>query len=88
MVVNHSIERMLAAFEQANRLADLLPGSLALMGTGFRGDFLPTKLLGELLAVERIISATDPLKQWGHSKGNLGVWGSPVSDPDFVEPDR
>lgn len=89
MVVNHSIDRLLAAFEQACRIAELDPGKVTLLGKGgIRADYMPTKLSADLTTVERILSAADPLAEFAKRRSHLTGWTPDLADADFVEPDR
>ncbi len=86
MVTNHNLERMLAAFEQANRLADLAPAIGGDAGRGFQGDYLPAGLVNTLAAVRRVFDATDPLSQY--KREGAAVWGgapSTFSDDETEE---
>lgn len=86
IVTNHNLERMLAAFEQANRLADLAPALGSNAGRGFQGDYLPAGLLNALAAVRRVFAAADPLSQY--KREGAAVWGGTLptlSDDDMEE---
>ncbi len=83
MVTNHNLERMLAAFEEANRLAELAPAIGSNAGRGFQGDYLPPGLVSVLAAVRRVFDASDPLAQ--HQREGRGVWGASFPDHDGEE---
>jgi len=83
IVTNHNLGRMLAAFEQANRLADLAPAIGSNSGRGFQGDYLPLGLVNVLAAVRRVFDAPDPVAQ--HQREGRAIWGAPLPDDDGEE---
>ncbi|PIB96278.1 hypothetical protein [Caulobacter sp. X] len=89
MMVNHSIDRMLTAFEQANRLAELAPGSYSLIGKGgIRADYMPASLSADLTTVTQILSASDPVAEFARRGTHLTGWTVGVDEVEFDDPDR